>query len=441
MRHKTVTNFSKWILTGLRYSFGFFWASGNTRVFTFHRLSKDARGSVGIIFSFALPVIIGITALGIDAAGFSRQNAALQSIADTSALAIAKELHLFQSRPAELKAAGEARVEAQLALTKFANLSHSVDVAIEPESVDVNITMVAQVLLPFGFWEENPMKVSANAITYGHLRLCVLGLHGSKSDTIKADNGATITAPECAIQSNSSDANGLLSKNGSALVSSFTCTAGGYEGSGFAPKPEVDCPVLDDPLASRQPPANSGCDFLDFKLDKGAHTIMPGHYCGGLTITNDAEVSAEPGVYVISGGKFEVGNEASLRGDYVSFYFQDDAATLVFKDNAIVELGAPKEGPMAGMLFFENPAAPEGRNFEVSSDAARKLLGTIYLPKGTFKTGGKGTVADASAYTIIVANRIDLDGANLFVNADYGGSDVPVPSGVGPSSGMVRLNR
>ena len=312
---------------------------------------------------------------------------------------------------------------------------------IHTDFVDVDIRMVAQVLLPFGFWEENPMKVTARALSYGQLRLCVLGLHANKSDTIKADNGATITAPQCAIQSNSSDASGMISKNGSALVSSFTCTSGGYDGSGFSPTPEVDCPILEDPLASRQPPGKTGCDFLDFKLDKGPHTITPGHYCGGLTIKNNAEVSAEPGIYIISGGKLEVGNNASLRGDYVSFYFEDDAATIAFKDKAIIELGAPKEGPMAGILFYENPAATEGRTFEISSDAARKLLGTIYLPKGVFKTGGKGKVADASAYTIIVANRIDLDGANLTINTDYSASDVPVPSGIGPNSGMVRLNR
>jgi hypothetical protein len=166
---------------------------------------------------------------------------------------------------------------------------------------------------------------------------------------------------------------------------------------------------------------------------------MPGHYCGGLTIKNEAEVFAEPGIYVISDGKLEVGNEASLRGDYVSFYFADAAATLAFKDEAVIELGAPKDGALAGILLFESRDAPEGRTFEISSDAARKLLGTIYLPKGIFKTGGKGKVADSSAYTIIVANRLDLDGANLVINTGYDSTNVPVPPGLGPTSGMVRL--
>ena len=226
------------------------------------------------------------------------------------------------------------------------------------------------------------------------------------------------------------------------------------------PLPETDCPALDDPLASRAPPPVGGCDFLDFKSEKGADTIRPGHYCGGLVIANSADVFAEPGIYIISGGKFEVGNDAKLRGDYVSFYFADDAATLVFKDRAQVELGAPKDGPMAGILFYEDRAAPPGRNFEITSSAVRKLLGTIYLPRGTFKGEGKNLVTivtnavggaaaavgaglpaigEASAYTVIVANRLELKGVNLVINADYGGTDVPVPDGVGPNGSAVRL--
>jgi hypothetical protein len=96
---------------------------------------------------------------------------------------------------------------------------------------------------------------------------------------------------------------------------------------------------------------------------------------------------------------------------------------------------------MAGILFYENPSAPEGRNFEISSDSARKLLGTIYLPRGVFKGGGNGKIAALSAYTIIVARRIDLEGAQLVVNADYSASDVPVPVGLGPNSTKVRLSR
>lgn len=158
-------------------------------------------------------------------------------------------------------------------------------------------------------------------------------------------------------------------------------------------------------------------------------------------MTYNSVVAPEPGVYIISGGKFEVGNKAELRGEGVSFYFADDAATIAFKDKAVIELSAPTEGLMAGILFYENPDAQSERVFEFTSDSARTLLGTIYLPRGIFKVGKGGEVAEASAYTIIVANRIELDGGNLVVNADDSSSEVPVPSGLGPDSLQVTLTQ
>lgn len=42
------------------------------------------------------------------------------------------------------------------------------------------------------------------------------------------------------------------------------------------------------------------------------------------------------------------------------------------------------------------------------------------------------SVADQSAYTVIVARQVDLfDGPNLVLNSDYGSTDIPLPAGVG----------
>ena len=56
-------------------------------------------------------------------------------------------------------------------------------------------------------------------------------------------------------------------------------------------------------------------------------------------------------------------------------------------------------------------------------------------------SGLSGKVADASAYTVIVVNRLEMDTANLVVNANYAASDVPVPDGLGPNSTSIALER
>jgi hypothetical protein len=406
------------------------------------RFFNDIGGNVVLTFSLALPVLLGAAGLAVDSAAFYNQQSRMQSVADSTALAVAKELHLFLENPETLKAAGESRAEVLLAETGLAGRPHTTEVTLGPNQdfARVSITMATSGFLPVEIWGENPIVVIAEARSYGQARLCILGLNEADGDTIRADSGALITAPDCAVQSNSTDPGGMRMKNLSVLVSLFACTSGGYDGVGFVPPPQTDCPVLPDPLESRLPPEVGGCDYLDFEVDSGAHSILPGHYCDGLTITGSAEVTAEPGIYVISGGKLEVTGNSRLIGHYVSFYFADDGATFDFKDSGLIELGAPRDGPMAGILFYENRAAPPERNFEISSDFARELLGTIYLPRGRFKIVGGDRVGDVSSYTIIVANRIELDGGNLIVNADYTASDVPVPVGVG-NNARVRLDR
>jgi hypothetical protein len=395
-------------------------------------------------FSVAFPVMLGATALAVDSASFYDQQSRMQTAADASALAVAKELHVYRKNLDELKAVGKARVETLLAEAGIAERPHTSDVTINAKDnlISVSISMVAETLLPVDVWGENPISVSSQAHAYGQSRLCVLGLDPSQSDTIKADSSAALNAPQCAVQSNSKDPSGLNVGSGSSLVSTVICTSGGTTGGGsFTPSPETDCPRLDDPLAARQPPTVAGCDYRDRLIANGNVSISPGVYCGGLKIEGNAQVTAEPGVYIITEGYFRVSDNAVLKGDYVSFYFHDDAATMEFKPGTTIDLSAPKDGPMAGILFYENRAASLVRSFVIRSKNAHRLLGTIYLPRGKLIVDVKGKVADLSAYTVIVAKQLEVLGANLVINSDYGGTDVPVPDGVGPNSRMVMLNR
>ena len=137
-------------------------------------------------------------------------------------------------------------------------------------------------------------------------------------------------------------------------------------------------------------------------------------------------------------GPLIVNGGATLQEDNVGIYFRGDLAVLNLGQDSTVSLSAPKSGVMAGILFFEDRSAPLLRTFKISSDNARKLLGTIYLPRGMFYVGSNQPVADQSAYTVVVARIVRMDsGPNLVLNSDYGATDVPVPQGVGPTGGST----
>ena len=79
-------------------------------------------------------------------------------------------------------------------------------------------------------------------------------------------------------------------------------------------------------------------------------------------------------------------------------------------------------------------------SYRILSDNARMLLGTIYMPQGRLIIDANKPIADKSAYTVLVVQRIDLhSGPNLILNSDYSATDVPVPPGVGPYGNSVKL--
>jgi len=96
------------------------------------RFSRDVEGNVVLAFSLAFPVLLGAAGLAVDSAGFYNQQSRMQSVADSTALAVAKELHLFLEDPQTLKAAGEDRAETLLAETGLAGRAHTTDVTLDP---------------------------------------------------------------------------------------------------------------------------------------------------------------------------------------------------------------------------------------------------------------------------------------------------------------------
>jgi hypothetical protein len=111
-------------------------------------------------------------------------------------------------------------------------------------------------------------------------------------------------------------------------------------------------------------------------------TLNPGVYCGGLMIMGNSRVRLNPGVYIVQNGLFKVGNRATLIGENVGFYLTGTDTLMFFDRGSTIDLTAPKSGPLAGILFFEDSSAPPLRIHRIASNNARNLLGTIYLPVG-----------------------------------------------------------
>jgi hypothetical protein len=411
-----------------------------------HRLRQLLRqeaGAVITVFAFATPAVIGGGLFAVDVASLARHQAQLQNVADTAALSGAKELHLHRDDQQPLEAGIRDRALAILAERHLGGDDANVDVAVDSEQATVTVTVeaTASTILLDELGYGTRIDAVAVAHAFGSARLCVLALDDGGT-AIEARRIGSINAAECAVQSNSSEPNSIRLDLLSRIEALGICSSGGVSGprNGFSPEAETDCPPIEDPLVDHSLPAVGPCNHTNRTIIL-PRTISPGHYCGGLRLGPLALVNARPGEYVISGGPLVLGPGSALTGEGVSFRFVDADSTFTFGLGSIVSLSAPTSGPMAGYLFFQDPGIEEGRRFRIQTDLATKLLGTIYLPSGTLEVDVVGLVAAQSAYTVIVANKLDIRGADLVINSDYGATNVPVPSGVGPLAGEVALSR
>ncbi len=141
-------------------------------------------------------------------------------------------------------------------------------------------------------------------------------------------------------------------------------------------------------------------------------------------------MSLASGTYIFKDGPLLVKDGGSLSGVNTSLYFTGATALLNFAPNSTVSLTAPKSGDMAGILIAEDRRNPVGNAFEIYSNNARNLLGTIYLPQGRLHVAANNPVSDQSAYTIIVARRFTLsEGPTMVLNTNYGATDIPCAPG------------
>lgn len=418
-----------------------------------HTLRRDERGGVAILFGFALPVLLVGAGAAVEYASLTQRKAQLQRAADTGALTAARELSLANADDARVVSVARAAALASLSAGRQEGASATVTGQVLDKRTGVQVTISESVTNVMGKVLSLPtseIQVRAGAKLTGGGRLCVLALDPTAGSAIRLDASSKLTANGCSVQSNSKDKKGIVARDYSFLLAERICSSGGYEGRtgvNISPAPITDCPQIPDPLAGRPPPSfSANCDNGSLTpiapriISAKTLTLDPGTYCGGLVVTKGSHVTLREGTYVMKQGPLIVEKGSTLTGDYVGFYFTGDLATLRFAFDSTISLSAPKTGAMAGLLIFGDPKASLVDKFRIYSDNARKLLGTIYLPRGGLYVDANKPIADQSAYTVIVARTIELNsGPNLVLNANYGSTDVPVPAGLGPNGARVTL--
>lgn len=423
------------------------------------RFVGNRSGQIALISALLTPVLFGAVGLAADYASYYKQASRLQQSADAAALASVKELSLSGSAESVLKDVAQSYANASFFSGKadrLLQLQVETDVRKDKGEVQVNLSLTwAPFFAHFLNDEVMPIKVSSTAGLAGQTATCIVGLMQPQTfaqSSIHMDNRSKIKADGCAVYSNSVSKYGLRADDDAHMVASTICSAGGvltlgWRGNAqFEPYPILDCPKLEDPLRDRANPNYGGCDFSGHVAHNFIGALEPGVYCGGLQISGTSNVTLSPGLYVIKDGPMNVQDASTLKGTGVTFFLTGRGSTVLFEANTTIDLAAMESGSTAGLLFFEDRTVPHSfefnplllRNFppdvrvhRVTSNNARNLLGTLYMPNSILLIDADAPIADASAYTAIVTGRLWLrEGPILTLNSDYDATSVPVPSGL-----------
>jgi hypothetical protein len=102
----------------------------------------------------------------------------MQSAADSTALAVGKEMNLFLEDLGPLRQSGMDRAEVLLEEVGLAGRQHTIEVTLDKEKATsrVEIAMPTRTFLPPEIWGSNPIVVTAEAKVLGTDRLCILSL-------------------------------------------------------------------------------------------------------------------------------------------------------------------------------------------------------------------------------------------------------------------------
>ncbi len=411
------------------------------------RWREDSRrGNVALAFGLLLPVLLAAGGAAVDTALYANARQELQEIADAAALGGGREYLLNESshRLARERAQtiADKKIAAEALLAGAKAKAHASG---ERRSVKVDITYGYRPTL-FVAMIKSPIMidVTATAEVSGGSNICVIGLHPDNGATVKLDDQSLLRGEDCSVYSNSVDAQGIVVNGVARINSAFICSAGGFDGQagGFNPLPVTDCPPREDPLKDYIEPSAGACNHTDLQLLNFSGRLSPGVYCGGLVIDGVSDVAFDPGVYVFKDGELQVKDRSRISGDNVGFFFAGEGSRLMFEDKVSVSLSAPSAGEMAGILFWRSRSATGAGVFEVKSNFVDRLVGTIYLPKDAFFVSVTEEVAEASAYTAIIADQVWLVGrSKLVLNTDYSSSLAPPPPGIAHAGEQLRLRQ
>ena len=387
-------------------------------------LRRDEEGQTIVLAALCMTLLLGFVALSVDVGLMFHAKRAMQTAADSGAIAGALETNYGDVTAAAQKDA---------ALNGFTDGTGGVTVAVNnpPLSgafagnhayVEVIVSSAQATYFMRVFNVSSAIVRARSVATLGQTQNCVYTLNPSGTD-ISITNGATVQMSECALYGASSSSSALLMNGNGVLNAGGVNLVGGYSitnGASSTVTPTTGIAPISDPLGFLPKPTfNAGSCLADPNYGYGPHSVSAGGgtvcYNGFHTAGGGTETFAS-GLYIINGA-FSVQGGSTISGTGVTFYLPP-GASFYLSNGSIFNFTAPTSGAYNGVLFYQDRANSNAATFQ--GGATSTMQGILYFPDANVTLdNGTGT-----SWASVVAGSLTFAGGATVKNyADVNASN------------------
>lgn len=402
---------------------------------------SNRRGNTTVVFALCLPVVMGCAGLGVEVGFWQYRQREAQTAADLAAYAGAVSLRNHESvAQAREEAAAEARLHGFEATAGVINAMSPPQTGNHQDNRSMEVVLTQNLPRFFSsIMSQEPLLISVRAVaTYQEeSNACLLALSHDDGAAIDLFGSSNVAMIECEIMSNSIADDAVTLRGSTDVETPCINSVGGFVvGGGSANYTLTDCreprtnlPRALDPYADVEPPTlPSSCSNINSGgggPNAGLVSVSAGpsgvkRFCNGLNLTGEYEF--EPGVYVIDGGDFRIGAQATVVGDGVTFYFTDGARAR-FNGGATVQLTAPNTGDYSGLVFFGD-RDDHGVDHVFNGTADSLITGAIYTPSSDISF--LGDFSGQEGCMQLVGYTVEI-GGNASITTDCTGVGLTFP--------------
>ncbi len=210
------------------------------------RFFQQTKAGVATTFALISPILLIAGGIATEYASISNERGKLQAAADTAALAGARELRFANADLTAVLNTTALYARSQI-VSQFGRDGSDVRPTIDPARTAVEVVITRPYAAVFGLsFISTPSQLQVRAVgkVGSGVPICLIGLEPAQPHAIWLKTRAQLTAPGCAVYSNSSHSQGMVGLNLSNLSAQVICSAGGKVGAkaNFTPDPITNCP-------------------------------------------------------------------------------------------------------------------------------------------------------------------------------------------------------